>query len=110
MLVKVLRAFLYSPDGCRTFMVEPGVFSIREDLIAGLHAEGYIDEATPGDLAEFATPPVEVVLPVEIPEGWSDLHWFKIKALAEKISAGPIKDKATALAVIETEAARQAAL
>lgn len=110
MLVKVLRAFPYSPDGCRTFMVEPGVFPIREDLIEGLQAEGYIDEATAEDVAASQEPPVLVVLPPEIPEGWADLHWFQLRALAQKINGAPVKDKATAVAVITTEIARQAAL
>lgn len=108
MLVKVLKAFPYSADGVHTERVEPGVREIRDDLLVGLEAAGFIGEATADDVAAAVEGEVVILQPVEIPEDWAKLQWFTLKALAERVSGGPVSSKVAAIALIEAELAARA--
>lgn len=110
MWVKVLKPFRYAPDGMRVRELSSGdVLQVHDDLIEGLHAEGLIEAAEEGEIEAAATGAVLVAEPVEIPDDWADLHWFKLRALARKLNAGaPPKDKAAAKALVEAELARRA--
>lgn len=101
MKVPVLKAFPYAHDGANLVHLLPGdVVEIHDDLIPGLSEEGFIGE--PGSTA------ASVAAPVEIPEDWRDLHWFKQLAIAKKLSDGAVNNKAAAVAIIEAELALRA--
>ena len=46
---------------------------------------------------------------VDIPDGWRDLHWQTLRALASKVAGAPVANKDEAVAMIETELAIRAA-
>lgn len=47
---------------------------------------------------------------VEIPEGFSALEWPELRALAKSLTDGHVVSKKEAIAIIETELARRAAI
>jgi hypothetical protein len=104
MLVKVLKPFPYAADGMHTATLEAGAIAdVDDSVIEGLHGEGFIEEATAEDIAAAQSGAVVIRPPVEIPADWQGLHWFKLKALAEKIAGAPAPNKAAALAVVAAE-------
>ncbi len=102
-MFKVLKAFPYSADGVSVVDLPEGAdgMEIRQDLRAGLLAEGYI-EATAGKAAHDPGA-------VEIAEGWAELDEAAQLALASAITGKNIKAKASAVKAIEAEVARRAA-
>ena len=109
MLVLVKKPFPYAHD-CRTHVeLQVGdVVDIDPGVIEGLHAEGFIDEASDTDIAGLGHEPVLAPAAIEIPPDWRGLHWFKLKVLAEKVSGGPVASKAVAVAVLEAATANLA--
>ncbi len=109
MLVKVLKAFAYAPD-CRTHLslTVGDIVDIDDSVIEGLANEGFIGEASPADIEASQVGPVIVPPPVEIPDEWAELHWFKLKKLAEQLNGGPVKDKVAATAIVQAEVAARA--
>lgn len=103
MLVKVLKPFPYAHDSLFTVGLEAGaIVNIDESVVEGLHAEGLIEEATDDDVVAALSGAEVVTPPVEIPEDWADLHWFKQRAIAAKLNGGaPVASKAAAIALIE---------
>jgi len=133
MLVTVLKAFPYSANGIVTLHLAPSdkdppePVEIRDDLVTGLVAEGFIAlegvayvqstqtetapaadgaqagaaEVVPAD-AEPAVAPVAA--PVVIPADWQAAHWKTRVALAKAIdtTVGDIKNE-EAIAIIEAE-------
>jgi hypothetical protein len=112
MLFKVLVAFPYSVDGRFTEMLaEGGVVPIREDLVEGLTDGEYVREATEEEIAEAAGGAVVLPQPVEIPDDWRELNWFKYRGIAQALNGGQsVGNKAAAVAIIEAELARRAEL
>ena len=109
MLVKVLKPFPYAREGKFTVGLEAGAIEdIDASVIEGLHAEGFIDEATAEDLVAAQSGAVVILPPIEIPADWQDLHWFKLKALAENLARGPVTNKAAAVAIVAAELDRRA--
>lgn len=109
MLVKVLKPFPYAHDGMHTVVLEAGaVADIDASVLDGLHAEGFIGEAEAADIEASQVGAVIVPPPVEIPEEWAELHWFKLKKLAEQLNGGPVKDKVAATAIVQAEVAARA--
>lgn len=98
MKVTVLKPFPYAHDGANIVELKPNdVAEIHDDLIEGLAEEGYVGE--PG--STLATTPS----PVEIPENWRELTWFKQLAIARKLTSDAIANKPAAIAIIESELA-----
>lgn len=92
--VTVLRTVPVSDDGITTRTIVAGTSDVvASDLFPGLKAEGYVTDAEPPADAEENKGPI-------IPEGWRDLHHFKIVALAKALGAD-VSTKADAIAVIE---------
>ena len=111
MLFKILKGFPYSVDGRFTeALPAQAVLPIRDDLVEGLHAAGFIEEASEADVAEAAGGGVVIPAPIEIPANWAELHWFKYRAIARALNGGAeVGNKAAAVAIIEAELARRAA-
>lgn len=111
MLVKVLKSFPYSADGMRTVTVGAGaILDVSDDLVAGLQGEGFIDEASADEIEAAQAGAVVMEPPVEIPDDWRDLHWFKLKPLARALNGGAdVANKAAAIAIVEAELDRRGA-
>jgi hypothetical protein len=102
MLVKVLKTFPYAPDVRTHLVLAAGdVVDIDASVVEGLHAEGFIEEATDDELEAAQTGAVVMQPPVEIPDDWAGLHWFKLKALAERIAGGPVANKVAAVGIVQ---------
>lgn len=100
--VTVLRTVPVSDDGITIRTIVAGTNDVvASDLVPGLKAEGYITDAEP-----VLVTPQENKGPI-IPDGWRDLHHFKIVAIAKALGAD-VATKADAIAVIEAAEAAQA--
>lgn len=110
MWVKVLKSFPYAHDGMHTRQLEAGeVLPIHDDLVDALHRDGYIEEADQAEIDAAGSGAVILDPPVEIPDDWETLHWFKLRALAAQLNdGGAPKDKLGAEALIRAELARRA--
>lgn len=106
MLVKVLKPFPYHADVRTVLALAAGdVVEIQDDLVEGLEAEGFIDEATAEDVEASRSGAVVIDDPVEIPADWRAFKWFQIVAIARKLGAPSNVNKAVAIATIEAELA-----
>lgn len=97
--VAVLRTVPVSDDGITLRTIVAGTDDrVASDLFPGLEAEGYV-------AALGATAPAKAAAPVTnefvLPEGWRDLHHFKLVALA-KAAGFAVSTKAEAVAALET--------
>jgi hypothetical protein len=109
MLVKVLKPFPYAHDHMHVVTLQPDdIVEIHASVVEGLHAEGFIDEASTAEIEAAQEGCVVLPPPVEIPADWTTLHWFKLKALAEKLAGGPVANKLAAVALVDAELARRA--
>jgi len=94
--VTVLRTVPVSDDGITTRTIVAGTTDVvASDIFPGLEAEAYVAALS---LAPAA--PNEDKGPI-IPEGWRDLHHFKLVALA-KAAGFAVSTKAEAIAALET--------
>lgn len=60
MRVRALRRFAYAADGIEVAVIDPGTtFDCRDDLVAGLLAEGYAERIMPEPASEAAAPVAE---------------------------------------------------
>ncbi len=92
--VMVLRTVPVSDDGVTTRTIVAGTTDVvASDLFPGLKAEAYVTDAEPLADQDENKGPI-------IPEGWRDLHHFKIVAIAKALGAN-VSTKAEAIAVIE---------
>jgi hypothetical protein len=96
--VAVLRTVPVSDDGITIRMIKAGTQDrVASDLFPGLEAEGYVT-------ALGAAPPAQTPAPATtgftLPDGWRDLHHFKLVALAKE-AGFTVKTKAEAVAALE---------
>lgn len=110
MWVKVLKSFPYAHDGMHTVQLAEGAaVQIHDDLVPALHRDGYIEEAEEGEIDAAGEGPVVLAPPLDIPDDWETLHWFKQRALAAQLNEGVApKDKLAAQALIQAELTRRA--
>lgn len=67
MLVNILKAFPYGADGVNAVHLAPGeTHEIRDDLVRGLIAEGYVSPAGDAPKATKVEPPLETGAPVAL--------------------------------------------
>jgi hypothetical protein len=97
--VTVLRTVPVSDDGITTRTIVAGTDDkVASDLFPGLEAEGYVTALAAPEENKSSI----------IPQGWRDLHHFKLVALAKALGSD-VSTKADAIAVIEAaEKAAQA--
>lgn len=123
MLCTVIKAFPFAENGTHIRTLEVGAeIEIADDVALGLRDAGYL--ALDGEDDAPAQPAIETQALagapenaattsgedlVEIPETWRDLGWHELRALAAKVSGGPIPDKASAEAALLAEIERRAA-
>lgn len=109
MYAKVLKAFPYAHDHVAVRLLAVGeVLEIDDGVFEGLEDEKFIVSATEEEIAALQEGSVVVLEPVEIPADWDKLSWFKLRALAEKVSGGKVPKKDLATAVITAELAKRA--
>lgn len=125
MRVTVLRPFVYGHDGVHGRALAAGdVAEVRDTLVPGLRAEGYVGDApatvaAPPDTATAGVPDDAAPDPaaaaaantaaLTIPDDWRELSWPERRALAASVSETPIKSADDAEAAIEAELARRQA-
>jgi len=105
MLAKILKSFPYAHDHhtLRTLEVDE-IVEIDDGVFQGLHDEHYIGEPTPAEIEAAQSGPVVLAAPVEIPDDWADLQWFKLQKLATALNGGSkVANKVAAMAIVQAE-------
>lgn len=99
MLVRVLKRFPYNATGAggAVMLLEGAVISIRDNLVPGLRAEGFVTPAAAGEPIREIIQAVEIAPPkpvpekhpnddVPIPANWGELSWPERRSLAARVN------------------------